>query len=143
MRFFRTSILALLVMVSLALVTQARENRHSDPGPHPLKLLKVERSSSQEHPGMGPAKGNMDIWIQNAADADVDKVKIEVELFSPNGRFLDKVVKDIGIIKANSRCLQTVRWDIVDRGQGIKQKIWIFYNGGKEKLIQFEADAPV
>jgi hypothetical protein len=134
--------LTLLVAAMAPLAYSVSENRGSDPGPHPLKVLKVVREINQGEAGMGQTRGTMEIWLQNSADVDVDKVKMEVEIFTRDGRFLDKVKKDIGVIKAGSKSYQTVRWSVIGNEQSVKQKIWLFYNGGKEKLTQFEAEPP-
>ena len=132
-------VLLLLMALWLAPSLAFGEKKKSDPGPHPLKILKVVRDNRGSN--LAEARGEMQIWLQNAVDADIDKVKLEIELYSASGRYLDKVTKDIGVIKANSKSYQTIRWSTSE--SALHQKIWIYYNRGAERLTQYEAEPPV
>jgi hypothetical protein len=131
---------AVLLCLSALLMPAFGEKKHSDPGPHPLRILKVLKDNSGS--SFNQSKGDLQIWLQNAVDADVDQVKIEVEFYSKGGRYVDKVVKEVGIVKASSKSFQTVRWNIVGE-EILVPKIWIYYNAGAERLTMFEAEPPV
>lgn len=140
MKSLRSLLLLLVLVVTANAPTWAdHERRGSDPGPHPIKLLKVIRDGNPSGQQFGETRGSIEIWLQNAADADVDKVTLEVELWNKDGRFIEKIVRNIGTINANSRSIQKVKWNLVGGENNVTQKIWVLYNAGKEHLTQFEA----
>lgn len=116
------------------------EKKQSDPGPHPLRILKVVKDNSGS--AFAQARGELQIWLQNSVDADVDQVKIEVELYNKSGRILDKVTKNVGIVKAGSKSFQNIKYNVMGEDY-VQPKIWIYYNAGNERLTQFEAEPPV
>lgn len=132
---------AVLLCLSAVLTpTFARERKKSDPGPHPLKILKVVKDNSGT--SFNQSKGSLQIWLQNSADADVDQVKLEVEFYNKGGRLIDTVTKDVGIVKASSKSFQNVKWNIVGE-EYLVPKIWIYYNSGADRPTLFEAEPPV
>ena len=139
MKAIQIASLTLLVAATLLGPAQAKR-RKSDPGPHPLKILKVVQDGSS-HATMAGCSGRYHIWMQNTTDVDVDKVSIEMELFSPSGRLEDTIKQDLGTIAAGQKSFADLKYNIIGETT-LKPRFWVKYNAGKEQLTQFEIDGP-
>ena len=73
------------------------EKLKSDPGPHPLKVLKAKVNSRQG--ANNNSVGDMTVWVQNTSDVMVDKVRVELWLFDDNKRL-------VGMISEHDLALQ-------------------------------------
>ena len=138
MKFLRLTLL-LLVLVSTTFAAWS-ERKKSDPGPHPIRILKVVKDNPTGD--FNTSRGEIQIWLQNGVDADVDKVRVEIDLYSKSGRFVEKLSKEVGVIKAGSKNYQNMKWNVYGESQ-VTMKIWIYYNGGLDRLTQYEAEPPV
>jgi len=135
MRFL--SILLLLALV----VPVAAAKKKSDPGPHPLKVLKAKVNARAGT--MNSAAGDMTVWVQNVSDVLVDKVRVELELYGDNGRLVEKKAKEVGNMEPGAKHYIDFRWDVIGE-KSVTYHIWIYYNGGlQDRLTQFEGEPPV
>lgn len=132
----------LCLLLALLLVFPAlAAKRKSDPGPHPLKVLKAKVNARSG--GMNNSQGEMTVWVQNTSDVMVDKVRVEVELYDDNKRMVEKKVKELGDVEPGVKNYIDFRWDIMGE-RNVTWKIWIYYNGGlSDRLTQFEGEPPV
>lgn len=126
----------MFALLTLALPGIAKAPRKSDPGPHPIKILKVMQDSSSRET-MNGTEGRWHIWMQNTTDVDVDKVALEVDFYNPSGRLVETVKKDIGTLESGHKNMAEVKYDIIGEHH-LKPRIWVLYNGGGEKPTQFE-----
>lgn len=133
------SLLLLCAMSLFVLGPAEAKRRKSDPGPHPIKVLKIVQDGASRQ-GMNGCDGRYSIWVQNTTDVAVDKVKIEMELYSRSGRIVETVSKEIGDVEAGHKKISELKYNIVGE-QSVKPRFWIMYNSGKEALTQFEADS--
>lgn len=133
-------LLGLSAAAALMLTPAEAARRKSDPGPHPLKVLKVVQDGSSQQT-MNGSFGRYHVWLQNTTDVAVDKVQIEMELYSRSGRLEDTVKKDIGTVEPGAKSTIELKYNVIGE-QSLKPRFWVFYNAGKEKPIQFEIDGP-
>ena len=114
--------------------------RKSDPGPHPLKILKIVQDGSSTV-SMNGSSGRYHLWMQNTTDVAVDKVAIEMEVFSKSGRLEDTVKKEIGNVEAGAKAFAELKYNVIGE-QAVVPRFWVKYNAGGEKLTEFEVDGP-
>lgn len=139
MKVFQLVTLVLLAS-ALLIVPASAKRRKSDPGPHPLKILKVVQDGSS-HTTMNGTAGRYHLWMQNTTDVAVDKVEVEMELYSKTGRLEDTIKKEVGNVDAGQKTFVELKYNIIGE-QTIKPRFWVKYNAGKEALTQFEIDGP-
>ena len=132
----RIRLFTILLILTAALAVVA-ERRKSDPGPHPIRLLKAIVENNGRDIGM--SRGVVHLWVHNASDVAVDKCKVEVELFTRDNRLADKVTRDLGTIEPGNKKLQDIKWTIAGEEE-LKPRIWLLYNGGMDRLTQFEVE---
>ena len=132
----------LTICLLLALVIPvAAAKKKSDPGPHPLKVLKAKVNARSGN--MNSAIGDMTVWVQNTSDVLVDKVRVELELYGDNGRMVEKKVKEVGNMEPGAKHYIDFRWDVIGE-KNVTFNIWIYYNGGlQDRLTQFNGEPPV
>ncbi len=138
MKFMRLTTLILLVVACIVAPASAR--RKSEKGPHPIKVLKIVQDGAGRG-GMNNASGRYHIWLQNTTDVAVDKVQLEMELYSDTGRLVDKVTKEVGVLESGAKNMAELRYNVVGE-RNLKPRFWVLYNAGKEKLTEFELDGP-
>jgi len=138
MKAYQFASLALLT-AGLILAPAQAARRRSDPGPHPLKILKIVQDSNSRQ-SMGGASGRYHLWMQNTTDVDVDKVQVEMEIYSKSGRLEDTVRQEIGNVAAGAKAFVELKYNVIGTEIDFKPRFWVQYNGGKEKLTQFEID---
>jgi hypothetical protein len=113
--------------------------KKSDPGPHPLKVVKFLLTGNQR--SMGSSTGTFEIWLQNTSDYIVDKIHIDVEMFNHNGRYIDKITKDIGKLNPGQKKIFDLRYNVVGLDDtDLVPRVWVYYNAGLQRLTQFEVD---
>lgn len=110
--------------------------RKSDKGPHPLKILKVVQDGSSRST-MNGCNGRYHIWLQNVTDVAVDKVEIQMEIYSTNGRLVDTIKKEVGTLDSGNKNMAEVRYDVIGEAS-IRPRFWVLYNAGKDQPAQFE-----
>ena len=137
-RFRIGSILCLCLIAVATCPSQARPKR-SDPGPHPLKLIKFVKNDNER--SMGSATGSYEVWIQNTSEYIVDKIRVDVEIYDREGRYLDKVSKDVGKLTPGQKKIFEMRYSVMGTNENVlTPRLWFYYNAGKEKLTQFEVN---
>jgi len=139
MKSYQYATLALATAGTLFLPAYAAR-RKSDPGPHPLKILKIVQDGSSRQ-DMNGASGRYHLWMQNTTDVAVDKVEVQMELYSTTGRLEDTIKKEVGNVDSGAKTFVDLKYSVIG-SQTVKPRFWILYNGGKEKPIQFEVDGP-
>jgi hypothetical protein len=139
MKAYQIATLTLLA-AGLLLGPAEAARRKSDKGPHPLKILKVVQDGTSTM-SMNGCSGRYHVWMQNTTDVAVDKVEIEMEVYSKSGRLEDTIKKDLGTVEAGQKTFADLRYNIVGETT-VKPRFWVKYNAGKEKLTEFEIDGP-
>ncbi|MFN8608818.1 MAG: hypothetical protein U0931_14875 [Vulcanimicrobiota bacterium] len=139
MKTYQYTALVLAAASSLLLPAFAAR-RKSDPGPHPLKVLKIVQDGSSTQ-NMNGTSGRYHVWMQNTTDLAVDKVEIQMELWSKTGRLEDTIKKDVGTVESGAKSMVELKYNVVGESS-LKPRFWVLYNGGKEAPIQFEVDGP-
>lgn len=130
-----------LGLLALGLVlTPAEARRKSQPGPHPIKVLKIVQDGASQQT-MNGAKGRYHVWLQNTTDVAVDKVQLEMELYNNSGRVIEKVTKEIGTLESGAKNMAELKYNVVGE-RTVKPRFWLMYNAGKEKPAEFEIDGP-
>lgn len=127
---------SLLSMAVLVGPSTAAKPRRGDPGPHPIKVLKVTQDSGSRET-MAGTQGKYHVWLQNTTDVAVDKVALELEFYSRSGRIVETVRKEIGVLESGNKNMAEVRYDILGE-RSVKPRVWVMYNAGKEQPAQFE-----
>lgn len=130
----------ILLASALAIGPAAAKRRKSDPGPHPLKILKVVQDGSSTST-MNGTSGRYHLWLQNTTDVAVDKVAVEMELYSKTGRLEETVTKEVGNVDAGQKTFVELKYNIIGEAT-VKPRFWVKYNAGKQELTQFEIDGP-
>ena len=126
----------LLIVLVLAGAAALAQKRKSDPGPHPLKLIKALWDPAGRR--MNATRGNIKLWLQNVADVPVDKIKVEVEILDQNGHLEETISREIPILDAGAKKTFDLTWSVIGE-EIVKPRIWVYYNGGLDRLTQFEA----
>lgn len=139
MKTYQYAALAAATAASLLLPAYAAR-RKSDKGPHPLKILKIVQDGSSSI-NMNGSSGRYHLWMQNTTDVAVDKVEVQMELWSKTGRLEDTVKKEVGNVDAGQKTFVDLKYNVVGETT-LKPRFWVLYNGGKEAPIQFEIDGP-
>jgi hypothetical protein len=139
MKTYQYTALALAVAGSLFLPAWAAR-RKSDPGPHPLKVLKIVQDGSSSQ-NMNGTSGRYHVWMQNTTDVAVDKVELQMELWTKTGRLEDTIKKEVGTVESGAKSLVELKYNVVGE-TNLKPRFWVLYNGGKEAPVQFEVDGP-
>jgi hypothetical protein len=139
MKKLQLAVLAAGTLAALVLPAGAAR-RKSDKGPHPLKILKVVQDVGNQS-SMGSSTGRYHVWMQNTTDVAVDKVQVELELFSESGRLVETVKKDIGEVGAGAKSMVELKYNVIGE-RTVKPRFWVLYNAGKEAPVQFEIDGP-
>lgn len=139
MKAYQIAAVALLAATALFGPAEAAR-RKSDKGPHPLKILKVVQDGSSTQT-MSGCSGRFHIWMQNTTDVAVDKVAIEMEVFSKSGRLEDTIKKEIGNVEAGAKAFAELKYNVIGEQQ-VVPRFWVKYNAGGEKLTEFEVDGP-
>jgi hypothetical protein len=130
-----------LLLAAILVFPALAARRKSDPGPHPLKVLKAKVNARQGT--NNNSVGDMTVWVQNTTDVLVDKVRVELELYDDGKRLVEKKVKELGDVEPGVKNYIDFRWDIIGE-RNVTFKIWIYYNGGlTDRLTQFEGEPPV
>jgi hypothetical protein len=137
MKSYQLAALAVATAGTLLLPAFAAR-RKSDPGPHPLKILKIVQDGSSTV-SMNGASGRYHLWMQNTTDVAVDKVEVQMELWSKTGRLEDTVKKTIGNVDAGQKTFVELKYNVVGE-TSLKPRFWVLYNAGKEAPVQFEID---
>ena len=134
--------LALLCAAILAVfvVPAGAARRKSEKGPHPLKILKVVQDIGNQS-NMNGAVGRYHVWMQNTTDVAVDKVVVEMELYSESGRKVETIKKDVGEISSGAKSMVEFKYNVIGE-RTVKPRFWVLYNAGKEAPVQFEIDGP-
>jgi hypothetical protein len=130
--------LAVLSLSLMALVAPsiAEKPRKADPGPHPIKVLKVTQDSGSRET-MSGTEGRYHVWLQNTTDVAVDKVALELEFYSRSGRKVETVRKEIGVLESGNKNMAEVKYEILGE-RSVRPRVWVMYNAGKENPAQFE-----
>lgn len=139
MKSYQYTALALAAAGSLLLPAFAAR-RKSDPGPHPLKILKIVQDGSSSQ-NMNGTSGRYHVWMQNTTDVAVDKVELQMELWSKTGRLEDTVKKEVGTVESGAKSMVELKYNVVGESS-LKPRFWVLYNAGKEAPVQFEIDGP-
>ena len=133
-------LMILLLLTALCGALEDNSKKKSDPGPHPLKILKV--TVEPRDLSMSSNRGQVAVWLQNVYDVGVDKVRIEVQLYDKNGKLRDKLVKQTDLIDPGKKTVYEFNYDLTGFSDKPRPRIWVFYNGGLDRLTQFEAEIP-
>ncbi|MBI3925278.1 MAG: hypothetical protein HY319_07055 [Armatimonadetes bacterium] len=140
--WFRRGLMALTVLcLALAPVWARDEGKKEDPGPHPIRVLKAKIDTARR--GVGSSRGSITIWLHNSAEVIVDGVKVEVELYTPQGRLIDTLSEEVGEIDPGTKKWVDLDWDLAGEEVPMKPKIWVYYNGGGTKPTKFVGEPPV
>lgn len=130
-------VLALFAVLTAVLPAQADNNNPSD---HPIKILKARYQNDRSR-ATTSARGNLTIWMQNAADVTVDGVEVEVELYNDRDRKVETLRKKVDTLNAGEKKVITFRWDVVAESS-VKPRFYVEYNSRGTQKTRFEGDTP-
>lgn len=136
-KFSWTAVLLSLCCLALALPTMARDN----PADHPIRILKARYQNDSSRSGMGSAKGNLTIWMQNSVNVTVDGIEIEVDLYNNRGRKVETLRKKVKDLGPGEKKVLTFRWDVVAEDY-VKPRFYVEYNRRGNQKARFEGDSP-
>lgn len=134
--FFGLGLIALICLAAVSPVS-AKDN----PADHPLHVLKARYQNDTNRGSGMSARGNLTIWLKNAADATVDGVEIEVELYNDRGRKVETLRKKVEDLGAGEKKVITFRWDVVAE-KNVKPRFYVEYNRRGTQKARFEGESP-
>lgn len=126
-----------LLCLAASLPVSAKDN----PSDHPIRVLKARYQNDGARGSGSSARGNLTIWLQNAADATVDGVEIEVELYNDRGRKVETLRRKIEDLGAGAKKVVTFRWDVVAESH-VKPRFYVEYNRRGTQKGRFEGESP-
>lgn len=129
-----------LAAAALLLSPAGAVRRKSDRGPHPIKILKIVQDGNSTQ-NLSGTSGRYHLWMQNTTDVAVDKVEVQMELWTKTGRLEDTIKKEVGTVEAGAKNMVDLKYNVVGESS-LKPRFWILYNAGKEAPVQFEVEGP-
>lgn len=126
-----------LICLAASLPAAAKDN----PADHPLRILKARYQNDTNRGSGMSARGNLTVWLQNSADATVDGVEIEVELYNDRGRKVETLRKKVEDLGPGEKKVVTFRWDVVAENN-VKPRFYVEYNRRGTQKARFEGESP-